>query len=245
MNRLPARYIPLLVPLTLIVSMTLISGEARADENPPAAPAAVEAPAGEATPVEAAVDGVQRFYEGVTDFKATFKQVVRRKHLPRPLRRQGTVYFKKPGMMRWDYTQPDRVLYVSDGTVLWAYEPAEKMVHKLRVEGSELYSALKFLFGQGKLTEEFNATLEPEVDGLLRLKLIPKKPQPGYKSLVLGVDPTTFQIRVTEMVDPLDNVSEVSFESPSYEPLKPAGFNFTPPEGVRVEDLSKGAGASP
>ncbi|MEE2780347.1 MAG: outer membrane lipoprotein carrier protein LolA [Myxococcota bacterium] len=223
-----------------IISVCLFMGLV----SPRAAAESGSAPAAPAPSLDQVIDGIQGFYGSVTDFKAEFHQVVRRKHLPRPLRRQGMVYFKKPGMMRWDYTQPDKVLYVSDGNILWAYEPAEKVAHKLRVQGSELYSSLKFLFGQGKLREEFDLAIEPARDGLISLRLVPKEPQSGYKSLVLRVDPTTWEIRVTEMVDPLDTVSEITFKGPVYAPLKDAGFRFQPPAGTRVEDLSAEA-ASP
>jgi outer membrane lipoprotein carrier protein len=198
----------------------------------------------DAVTLDQAVAGLQTKYETVTDFKATFKQVVKRKHLPRPLKKQGTVYFKKPGMMRWDYAQPDRIYYISDGEVLWSYQPDEKLVHKLRVKDSELYSALNFLFGQGDLRQEFNITLGGVKDGLVSLMLKPKVSQSNYKMLTLHLDPATWEIRVTELVDPLDNVSTVSFIAPSYDPLKLSGFKFTPPKGVRVEDLQALRGGS-
>jgi outer membrane lipoprotein carrier protein len=191
-----------------------------------------------------AIQGLQTKYETVTDFKATFKQVVKRKHLPRPLKKQGTVYFKKPGMMRWDYAQPDRVYYVSDGEVLWSYQPTEKLVHKLRVKDSELYSALNFLFGQGDLKKEFNIALGGVKDDLVALTLTPKVSQSNYKTLTLHLDPETWEIRVTELIDPLDNVSTVTFIDPTYETLKVSGFKFTPPEGVRVEDLQAHRGGN-
>jgi len=200
------------------------------------------ATAPEALTLDQVVEGLQAKYETVGDFKATFKQVVKRKHLPRPLKKQGTVYFKKPGMMRWDYTQPDRVYYVSDGEVLWSYQPADKLVYKLGVKNSELYSTLKFLFGQGNLRDEFHITHGGVTDGLVALQLKPKVPQSNYKSLTLRVDPETWEIRSTELTDPLDNVSTVTFIDPVYAELKVAGFKFTPPKGVHVEDLQARGG---
>jgi hypothetical protein len=47
--------------------------------------------------------------------------------------------------MRWDYTQPDKVYYVSDGDILWSYEVAtDGVVYKMGVRDSELYDSLKF-----------------------------------------------------------------------------------------------------
>ena len=191
----------------------------------------------ESITLDQAVNGLQGTYEKVTDFKATFKQVVQRKHLPRPLKKQGSVYFKKPGMMRWDYAQPDRLYYISDGETLWSYQPEDKLVHKLRVKESELYSTLKFLFGQGDVRSEFKVRLGEAQEGRVALVLTPKVNQSNYKTLTLHLDPKTWEIRETVLIDPLDNVSRVTFIDPSYDTLKAEGFKFTPPKGVRVEDL--------
>ena len=188
------------------------------------------------------IDGLHTRYDKVTDFKATFKQVLERKHLPKPLKKSGNVYFKRPGMMRWDYLVPEKVYYISDGTTLWSYEKEQKVAYKLNVKDSELYSSLKFLFGQGDLRKEFNVSLEkkPAEGGLARLKLEPKKTTSNYKRLYLHVDPTTFEIKRTELVDPVDNVSTISFGDVDYSPRDPKGFSFTPPKGVKVDDRTAG-----
>ena len=140
----------------------------------------------------------------------------------------------------------DRVYYVSDGDVLWSYQPADKLAYKLRVKDSELYSALNFLFGQGNIRKEFNVKHEGVKDGLVVLKLTPKVPQSNYKGLTIHVDTKAWEIRTTELIDPLDNVSTVTFVDPIYTELKVAGFKFTPPKGVRVEDLqAQSANGSP
>ena len=82
------------------------------------------------SPVEL-IKGVQARYAKVTNFKADFRQVVTRNIYHDP-QKQGVVYFKQPAMMRWDYTQPERV-YGPDGDILWTYEPSEKTAMKLRV----------------------------------------------------------------------------------------------------------------
>jgi len=185
------------------------------------------------------VDGIQKRYQEVTDFKASFKQVVTRKHLPRPRKNRGKVFFKRPGMMRWDYTSPEKVYYISDGDILWSYQPEDKIAYRMRVKESELYQALKFLFGQGDLRKEFNLSLGQSRGGLSQLELKPKVPQSNYKVLRLFVDSVTFDIKTTELVDPLDNVSRVTFDKVSTDTLNPKAFSFKPPAGVRVEDLAR------
>jgi outer membrane lipoprotein carrier protein len=190
--------------------------------------------------VAQAVDGVEAFYKKVSNFKATFRQEVKRKAMPRARKHRGIVYFKKPGMMRWDYTQPEKNYYISDGEVLWSYTPEDRVVYKLPVKDSELYGALKFLFGQGDLRKEFDVSLGAPAADLVTLELRPKVKQSNYKSLTLRVDPKTFEIKQTELVDPLDNVSKVTFAGAVYEELNAKAFKFTPPAGVRVQDLQTG-----
>ncbi len=201
--------------------------------------AAEPAPAGDAALLETAVKGVEAFYGKVTDFKATFQQEVRRAHLTRPLKKSGQVYYIKPGKMRWDYTQPDKVYYVSNGDVLWSYEVATKQAIKMDVRRSELYDSLKFLFGEGDLRASFEIVLGPEKDGLRALVLTPKSGQQNYKTLTLWAKPGTWEIARTELVDPLDNVSVITFTGASYDKLKPEAFDFKPPKGATIQDLTQ------
>ena len=194
--------------------------------------------------LDRAVTGIESFYGKVTDFKADFQQEVRRAHLARPLKKSGHVYYIKPGKMRWDYTQPDKVYYVSDGDVLWSYEVQNKQAVKMDVKSSELYDSLKFLFGEGDLRASFDIAIGAEKDGLQAIVLTPKHGQQNYKTLTLWARPSSWEIARTELVDPLDNVSIITFTGASYDKLKPEAFQFKPPKGATIQDLTK-QGADP
>lgn len=200
---------------------------------------AVPAQAAPAT-LDQTIGAIEGFYARIEDFKADFQQEVRRAHIARPLKKSGYVYFSKPGRMRWDYTQPDKVYYVSDGDVLWSYEVTTKQAIKMGVKDSELYDSLKFLFGHGDLRASFDAKLGPDKDGLQALVLTPKSGQQNYKTLTLWVKLSTGEVGKTELVDPLDNVSTITFSGASYDKLKPEGFKFKPPKGATIQDLTKG-----
>lgn len=156
----------------------------------------------------------------------------------RTFTRRGTVFFKKPGMMRWDYREPDEVYYVSDGEVLWAYDVEEGVAYRMPIRSSSLYGALQFLFGAGDLRRDFEATVgKKNPSGLVPITLRPKGDERTFRSVTLFADPETGEVKESEVVDPLGNVSHLWFESPSYEKLPVEGFRFTPPEGVRVEAI--------
>jgi outer membrane lipoprotein carrier protein len=225
------------IPLTAIALVMALTPALAADPRP--APGG-----GDAALLGQAIDGIEAFYRKVTDFKASFQQEVRRAHLTRPLKKSGQVYYIKPGKMRWDYTQPDKVYYVSDGDVLWSYEVATKQAIKMDVKSSELYDSLKFLFGEGDLRASFDIALGAERDGLRALVLTPKSGQQNYKTLTLWARPDSWEIARTELVDPLDNVSIITFTGASYAKLKPEAFKFKPPKGATIQDLTRESGGA-
>ncbi len=69
---------------------------------------------------------IQSRYEKANDFEANFIQEYLGKGMKQS-RGEGKVYFKKKGMMRWDYTTPNQKM-ISDGRALWYYQPEEKQV---------------------------------------------------------------------------------------------------------------------
>ncbi len=190
---------------------------------------------------------VEKYYAQVQDFSARFEQVVTRAHLPdRPATKTGRVYFKKPGMMRWDYLEPDKVHYVSDGKILWNYIPDSKLAYRLDVRDSELFYALKFLFGEGSLEKDFAVSAgEPDAEGYRVLVVKPRTSEQNFQELRLLVEKDSARIAGTVIVDPAGNVSRLKFLKVSTQKLPEDGFRFTPPADVQVEDLSAPAPQNP
>ena len=207
----------------------------------PIAAAASDVKAPEAPPTDAKklLDKVQARYAKIDGIHARFHQELTSATLGQTDVADGECWFAKPGKMRWDYTQPDKVYYISDGDVLWSYEVANKQAIKMNVKDSELYDSLKFLFGEGDLRASFDVKLGAEKDGLRALVLTPKSGQKNYKTLTLWAKPGTWEIARTELVDPLDNVSVITFTGASYTKLKPEAFQFKPPAGATVQDLTQ------
>lgn len=186
------------------------------------------------------VTKVNQFYKLKTDFSARFEQKVARAHLPnRPIKKKGKVYFKKPGKMRWDYTSPDKVYYISDGELLWNYVPDSKIAYKMTVKDSDLFFALRFLYGEGDLAKDFVVSDGGPQGTNHVIVLKPKQGEQNFKELKLVVAPADGQIQETILTDPAGNVSQITFLKVSFKELPKDGFSFTPPSDVQVEDLTK------
>ena len=64
----------------------------------------------------------------------------------------GTVYFSRPGRMRWEYESPDEKLFLVDGTNVWFYVPADHTASRAKFkESSDWRTPLALLAGKADL----------------------------------------------------------------------------------------------
>ena len=71
---------------------------------------------------------LQRKYDRVTDFSADFVHTYRGGVLKQQATERGRLLVKKPGKMRWEYTSPEKKLFVSDGRKIYSYIPQDRQV---------------------------------------------------------------------------------------------------------------------
>src|SRR5271154_4442313 len=65
----------------------------------------------------------------------------------------GTVYFKRPGRMRWEYESPEKKLFLADGKTVWFYVPYDHTVTKAPAkESSDWRTPLALLTGKAELS---------------------------------------------------------------------------------------------
>lgn len=158
--------------------------------------ARVTAQEGESLDPAVVVALVQSFYDQTKTLQAEFRQTRYTRLYDRYDRAEGKVVFKKPGMMRWDYAQPNGQVFVSDGKKLLVYQPPEdgekhgQLIERALGE-DQLPSAFSFLIGGGNLEKDFEVRLlehdNAQFEGGYILQLIPRKPNPNYEQLVFYV----------------------------------------------------------
>lgn len=183
---------------------------------------------------------LQKKYTTVRDFSADFTHTYRGGVLKKQIVEKGRLLIKKPGRMRWEYTSPETKQFVSDGTKIYSYIPADKqvIVGTVPVDDTASTPAL-FLTGKGDLTRDFTASageLPPgTAAGARALKLVPRKAQPDYDWLVLLVDPATLSLRGMMTADAQGGTSVFSFTNLKENVgLPDATFTFKVPRGVDV-----------
>jgi len=76
----------------------------------------------------------------------------------------GTVYFKRPGKMRWDYQAPERNLFLVDGKTAWFYVPADHTATRVPAkESADWRTPLALLVGDMKISRVCEHVL-PAID---------------------------------------------------------------------------------
>ncbi len=133
---------------------------------------------------------LQRRYDKVADFSADFVHAYRGGVLKQQATERGKLLVKKPGKMRWEYTAPERKLFVSDGRKIYSYIPLDKQVVVGTMPRDEQApTPALFLTGKGDLTRDFNAAFDKVPDapaGSIALKLTPKRREPEYRVVDAG-----------------------------------------------------------
>jgi len=182
---------------------------------------------------------LQQRYQGIRDFSATFVHTYRGGVLKTVTTERGTVAVKKPGMMRFVYTAPEKKEFVSDGLKVYSFIPEDRQVIVAAVppENQATTSAL-FLAGKGDIARDFTAEYtDSPVPGAQALKLTPRRQEPEYEYLVLSVDPATLQWRALMTKDRQGGESTLVFSNlKENQGLSDKEFAFRVPRGVDVID---------
>jgi outer membrane lipoprotein carrier protein len=242
--------VTLLQPAAQPVPVLLAQAEPPAEAPPkPAAKPAPKAPQAPSKPAPAPASGMtpevadlvermQAFYEKTADFRADFEQKYTYTRMKRTQTSTGTVIFKKPGLMRWEYEKPSKKTFVLAGERVYAHDPDAQLLTRARIGTSQLSASVTFLWGQGRLAEEFAIAKKAcnDCKGVL-LELTPLQPDPRFKQILLEVDPKTAQVLTSTVIDPDGSRNAIRFMNLARNTgVDEAVFKLTPPEGTQVQD---------
>jgi outer membrane lipoprotein carrier protein len=242
-----------LLALMLSAQPAAESKSAAAPAAAPAAKPAAAAPAAEpskpaaavkgsvAPDVKALVERMQAFYEKTHDFRSDFKQDYKYKTFRRTQTSTGTVIYKKPALMRWEYENPSKRTFVLAGSKVYAHDPEAQSLTVASMDTSKLSASVTFLFGQGNLADEFNIKKGTCADckGTL-LVLDPAQPDPRFRQVRLEVDTNTAQVLKSTVVDPDGSENTIAFLNlKTNAGVAAESFKINPPEGTRVDDFTK------
>ncbi|MDZ7642229.1 MAG: outer membrane lipoprotein carrier protein LolA [Desulfurivibrio sp.] len=205
---------------------------------PPAIFADSSAPTAD-DPAEVALR-LQQTYDATSSFRADFRQ---RTVVPMSRRQragEGSVIFKKPHLMRWEYEKPERQVLVGDGEQVKMYFAGSNQMMVQEVE-DYLESDITYAFfsGSGDLLRDFEVKEVPDREALAepgyQLRLLPREPHPQVEHLDLLVEPESYLIRRLKIVDHFGSVTTLIFRNIELDPELAADFyRFEPPAGTEI-----------
>jgi outer membrane lipoprotein carrier protein len=170
----------------------------------------------------------------------------------------GTVYFSRPGRMRWEYESPEAKLFLVDGKNVWFYVPADHTAsHAKLKESSDWRTPIALLVGKADLSQlcrkieivdspDSEASEERSLspgDTLLRCTPRGENAETASKQpIFLEVGPEDYLVRVV-IHEPGNVTTEFRFGNWQENlPIPEDKFHFEPPPGVSIVDEESLAG---
>jgi outer membrane lipoprotein carrier protein len=172
----------------------------------------------------------------------------------------GTVYFSKPGRMRWEYESPEEKLFIVDGANVWFYIPADHTASRAKMgASSDWRTPLAFLTGKSDFDrlcrsmeivgadESSKGEQHPSTAGNTLLRCTPRVSSDDadqkISDVLLEADPDN---RLARVVIRQPGKLETEFRFGGWEenvPIAETRFHFVPPAGVAIVDESALAGS--
>jgi len=171
----------------------------------------------------------------------------------------GTVYFSRPGRMRFEYESPEEKLFIVDGKNVWFYVPADRTASRAKLkESSDWRTPLALLTGKADLSKlcrsvrlaDAQAEKESARDG---------RGVPAGNSILIcqprdvAADDPSYQVLFE--VDPQAQLARVLIQEPGHvetefrfgnwaenEDIPEIKFHFQPPPDVAIVDEESLAG---
>ena len=181
----------------------------------------------------AARDPLDRFFNEVLTFKASFNQVVLDEGLNTIQESSGTLYIKRPNKFRWDYDVPFKQEIVSDGAKIWVYDIDLQQVTVRKMDGALGNTPAILLAGKGKLGDNFTVKSLGKQGKLEWIKMIPRERDGGFEDIRVGFE--NGKIRKLEMVDSFGQTTRITLrDNRENRKISQKTFAFVPPKGVDV-----------
>jgi outer membrane lipoprotein carrier protein len=158
--------------------------------------------------VQDVVSAVENHYRDLVDLTATVAQKNHMKAIGKTQTFEGTLWIKKPGKLRIDYTN-GQVLLVEGKAALFYSKKSAQLVKKTFTGIQEMNIPVAFLLGAAHIRDDFDV-LQPDPQSPRSLELLPKKEGAAMKKLNLRTDDAG-RITGLTIFDRSGNVTEIAF----------------------------------
>ena len=194
--------------------------------------------------LETVAAGLQQRYASAVTMSGSFQQTYRAPGIEQV--ESGVFRMKRPGLMRWEYSQPEAKQFVADGREAFLYVPLDRQVTIQPFSASDMRGTpLEFLLGGTDIRKSFVVSWEnnfrPAAEPTLLIRLTPRSGQSEYEFLVLELDPKNYDLRRITIHEQGGNTSEFRLSNlTANAKIDNKEFQFKPPKGTEVMRLKEG-----
>ena len=151
----------------------------------------------------------------------------------------GNLFLRKPGRMRWQYTNPPGKLFVSDGKAVYFYSPDTNRAEKMKLKETEdMRAPLAFLLGRLEFNRDFGRYSYRQEGSALFITAVPKSDKLPYREVSFVV---TQDSRIERLIvrGQDSSVLDFSFSGEKVNPpINDQMFRFQLPKGAELVDSS-------
>ncbi len=178
------------------------------------------------------VQAVEQHYSALKDMTAKVTQKNYLKSLDRTQTFGGTLAIRKPGRLRLDYTNGQRI--VIDGNEAWFYsEKSRQAIKRAFADFEQANIPVAFLLGAASIRDDFEVS-QPDTKNPRLLDLKPKRSGAAMTKVRISTDDRG---RITELIiyDRSGNTSTVAFSAIVEDAGVDEGqFRFSVPKGTEI-----------
>lgn len=185
-------------------------------------------------PADQLIRGVEQRYNNARTLSVNFSEnYLIQGHARRP--ESGTLTVRKQGKMRWDYSQPEGKLFLSDGKQAYLYTAWDNRVEKAPLKNTEdMRVPLAFLLGRLDIKKEFcDFQVRPDAGGTW-LSASAKNGRAPYNKIEMLIAPDD-AVRQLKLFGRDQSVLSFTFTNEKLNlPVSDQLFHFTIPPGAEV-----------
>ncbi|MCP2520681.1 outer membrane lipoprotein carrier protein LolA [Candidatus Aminicenantes bacterium AC-335-A11] len=164
---------------------------------------------------EEIINKFEEKFREIKSLSADFVQIYHSDALSTPLKEKGKLYFKNPSLMRWDYFEPERKIFIYSKGEFLLYVPEDKQVIKSsRFKEKFESEILSILTGQLKITENYKIDFfnSENKEKTYSLKLKPLKER-EYTFILIELEKDKFYIKRAVFFDWAGSKQEFIFSN--------------------------------
>ncbi len=176
-------------------------------------------------------------YNTTKTLKSEFEQTMSVAQGRRVIER-GILYLRKPGQMRWEYSQPTGKLFLSDGKTIHYVTPSAKRVEVSPMRASDdLRAPLAFLLGKLDFAKDFSRFEHSQSGPQWKVKAFPGNAKSPYEYVEFLAEADGRLSLVTVTGKDGSSMSYAFRSEQRNMPLAAELFQFKAPDGYDVVNL--------